>query len=185
MKALIIIIMGGVGDIRGAIVAALILGLVETTVARLIDPASHLPRPMPSLFLFFCSGRRVCSGGSRHEPRVDFKSLVWGAVLLLVAACVPLVANGYWMSVRWRSRCLPCWRQAGRCSRSDHYISLATAAFRCGGYLVGTGMSDYNGFWTMVVIAPVVGAVLAFLIGIATLRLSGVYFVIFTLGLAR
>ena len=32
-----------------------------------------------------------------------------------------------------------------------------------GGYLVGTGMSDYNmGFWTMVVIAPVVGAVLAF-----------------------
>ena len=31
----------------------------------------------------------------------------------------------------------------------------------------------------------VVGAVLAFLIGIATLRLSGVYFVIFTLGLAE
>ena len=42
MKALIIIIMGGVGDIRGAIVAALILGLVETTVARLIDPGLPL-----------------------------------------------------------------------------------------------------------------------------------------------
>jgi branched-chain amino acid transport system permease protein len=42
MKALIIIIMGGVGDIRGAIVAALILGLVETTVARLIDPGLTL-----------------------------------------------------------------------------------------------------------------------------------------------
>ena len=24
----------------------------------------------------------------------DFKSLIWGAVLLLLAACVPLVANG-------------------------------------------------------------------------------------------
>jgi branched-chain amino acid transport system permease protein len=47
-------------------------------------------------------------------------------------------------------------------------------------------MSDYNmGFWPMVAIAPIVGAVLAFLIGIATLRLSGVYFVIFTLGLAE
>jgi branched-chain amino acid transport system permease protein len=42
MKALIIIIMGGVGDIRGAIVAAVILGLVETTVARLIDPGLTL-----------------------------------------------------------------------------------------------------------------------------------------------
>lgn len=42
MKALIIIIMGGVGDIRGAIAAALILGLVETAVARLIDPGLTL-----------------------------------------------------------------------------------------------------------------------------------------------
>lgn len=42
MKALIIVIMGGVGDIRGAIIAALILGLVETTVATLIDPGLTL-----------------------------------------------------------------------------------------------------------------------------------------------
>lgn len=38
MKALIIVIMGGVGDVRGAVVAALILGLAETAVATLIDP---------------------------------------------------------------------------------------------------------------------------------------------------
>ena len=42
MKALIIVIMGGVGEIRGAIVAAAILGLVETTVATLIDPGLTL-----------------------------------------------------------------------------------------------------------------------------------------------
>jgi branched-chain amino acid transport system permease protein len=30
--------MGGVGDIRGAIVAALLLGLAETAVASLLDP---------------------------------------------------------------------------------------------------------------------------------------------------
>lgn len=42
MKALIIVIMGGVGDIRGAIVAALILGLAETAVATLIDPGLTL-----------------------------------------------------------------------------------------------------------------------------------------------
>jgi branched-chain amino acid transport system permease protein len=42
MKALIIVIMGGVGDIRGTIVAALILGVAETFVARLIDPGLTL-----------------------------------------------------------------------------------------------------------------------------------------------
>ncbi len=42
MKALIIVIMGGVGDIRGTIVAALILGITETAVARLIDPGLTL-----------------------------------------------------------------------------------------------------------------------------------------------
>lgn len=42
MKALIIVIMGGVGDMRGAIIAAGILGLVETGVATLIDPGLTL-----------------------------------------------------------------------------------------------------------------------------------------------
>lgn len=42
MKALIIVIMGGVGDIRGTIVAALILGIAETFVARVIDPGLTL-----------------------------------------------------------------------------------------------------------------------------------------------
>jgi len=38
MKALIIVIMGGVGDVRGAVLAALLLGLAETAVSSLIDP---------------------------------------------------------------------------------------------------------------------------------------------------
>ncbi|WP_417672005.1 branched-chain amino acid ABC transporter permease [Roseibium sp.] len=42
MKALIIVIMGGVGDIRGSIIAAILLGLVETAVATLIDPGLTL-----------------------------------------------------------------------------------------------------------------------------------------------
>ena len=42
MKALIIVIMGGVGDVRGAVVAAVILGLAETFVASVIDPGLTL-----------------------------------------------------------------------------------------------------------------------------------------------
>lgn len=42
LKALIIVIMGGVGDVRGTIIAALLLGVLETTVATLIDPGLTL-----------------------------------------------------------------------------------------------------------------------------------------------
>ena len=38
MKALIVVIMGGLGNIAGALVAGLMLGLAETAVARLVDP---------------------------------------------------------------------------------------------------------------------------------------------------
>jgi branched-chain amino acid transport system permease protein len=42
MKALVIVIMGGVSDIRGAIIASFILGLTETAVATFIDPGLTL-----------------------------------------------------------------------------------------------------------------------------------------------
>ena len=38
MKALIVVIMGGVGNMLGALVAGLLLGISETAVARLVDP---------------------------------------------------------------------------------------------------------------------------------------------------
>lgn len=42
MKALIVVIMGGVGNLPGALAAGLILGLVETLVASFIDPGLTL-----------------------------------------------------------------------------------------------------------------------------------------------
>jgi branched-chain amino acid transport system permease protein len=42
MKALIVVILGGVGNMLGALVAGLVLGLVETTVARMVDPGLTL-----------------------------------------------------------------------------------------------------------------------------------------------
>jgi branched-chain amino acid transport system permease protein len=42
MKALIVVIMGGVGNMLGALVAGLVLGLAETAVARLVDPGLTL-----------------------------------------------------------------------------------------------------------------------------------------------
>ena len=42
MKALIVVIMGGVGNMIGALAAGLLLGLAETAVARLFDPGLTL-----------------------------------------------------------------------------------------------------------------------------------------------
>jgi branched-chain amino acid transport system permease protein len=42
MKALVVVIMGGVGNVMGALVAGLLLGIVETAVARLVDPGLTL-----------------------------------------------------------------------------------------------------------------------------------------------
>jgi branched-chain amino acid transport system permease protein len=42
MKALIVVIMGGVGNMMGALLAGLLLGVVETAVARLADPGLTL-----------------------------------------------------------------------------------------------------------------------------------------------
>ncbi len=42
MKALIVVIMGGVGNLVGALAAGLLLGIAETFVARLVDPGLTL-----------------------------------------------------------------------------------------------------------------------------------------------
>lgn len=42
MKALIVVIMGGVGNVVGCVIAGLLLGLSETLVARLVDPGLTL-----------------------------------------------------------------------------------------------------------------------------------------------
>ena len=70
-------------------------------------------------------------------------------------------------------------------SGPTHYISLATAAFYGVGAYVVAGGIGVLAYPLLLVLAALVGALLAGLVGLATLRLSGVYFVIFTLGLAE
>ena len=117
-----------------------------------------------------------------------WQELIWAAVIAILAAFWPLVANVYWLGlgvdVMMYVALATSWALF---SGPTHYISLATAAFfGVGGFLVGSGMSDYQmSFWVMAAASAIVGAILAALIGLATLRLSGVYFVIFTLGLAE
>jgi len=116
------------------------------------------------------------------------QELLLAAMLVALAAFIPFMVNGYWLSIAVTAMMYIALATSWALfSGPTHYISLATGAFfGVGGYLVATGMSDYQlSFWLMAAIAPLVATILAALIGFATLRLSGVYFVIFTLGLAE
>ncbi len=118
----------------------------------------------------------------------DWQPLIIAGLLAAIAAAVPLVAGPYWLSIAVTAMMFIALAMSWALfSGPTHYISLATGAFfGIGGYMVGAGMSDYGqSFWLMAAAAPLVAAVLAALIGLATLRLSGMYFVIFTLGLAE
>jgi branched-chain amino acid transport system permease protein len=116
----------------------------------------------------------------------DWKNLGWGAALLIVAALLPLTNDGYLISlgvsIAMYTVLATSWALF---SGPTHYISLATAAFfGIGTYVMGSGI-EYINYWLLLPIAGLIGGVIAALVGLATLRLSGVYFVIFTLGLAE
>ena len=109
-----------------------------------------------------------------------------GFVALVLVGLLPFVDQGYYLSltvniVLYVVLCTAWTLFSG----PTHYISLATAAFYgLGTFAVALGI-DSLPFPLLVLIGAGVAALVAGLVGIATLRLSGVYFVIFTLGLAE
>lgn len=118
--------------------------------------------------------------------REEVRGLAIGAVLVALAAALPLFDKGFYLSISvnimlYAALCT-AWALF---SGPTHYVSLATAAFYgLGTYSVGLGI-DILPFPLLLAIAAAAGAVLAGLVGAATLRISGVYFVIFTFGLAE
>ena len=69
-------------------------------------------------------------------------------------------------------------------SGPTRYISLATVAFfGIGAYTVAV-LADVMPYPLVLVSAAAIGLVVSLLVGLATLRLAGIYFVIFTFGLA-
>ena len=70
-------------------------------------------------------------------------------------------------------------------SGPTRYVSLATVAFfGIGAYSVAV-LSEVLPYWAVLLIAAFIGLAVALIVGLATLRLAGVYFVIFTFGLAE
>ncbi len=112
--------------------------------------------------------------------------LAVAALLLVAASLLPLTGSGYWLtlgvSIAMFTVLATSWTLF---SGPTNYISLATAAFfGVGMYIVAAGLNHLP-YPVLIVVAAIVGAAFAMIVGLATLRISGVYFVIFTLGLAE
>lgn len=116
----------------------------------------------------------------------EARALLLIAALFALLACLPLLRHGYLLSlgvsVAMYTVLATSWALF---SGPTHYISLATAAFYgIGAYVVAAGVGAVP-YAVLVGLAGLAGAAVAALVGLTTLRLSGVYFVIFTLGLAE
>ncbi|MEW9616999.1 branched-chain amino acid ABC transporter permease [Shinella sp. S4-D37] len=73
----------------------------------------------------------------------------------------------------------------GLFSGPTRYVSLATVAFfGIGAYTVGV-FSETLPYPLVLLVAALIGLAVALVVGLSTLRLAGVYFVIFTFGLAE
>jgi branched-chain amino acid transport system permease protein len=70
-------------------------------------------------------------------------------------------------------------------SGPTRYVSLATVAFfGIGAYSVAL-LNEHISYWLILPCAALVGFVVSLVVGLATLRLAGIYFVIFSFGLAE
>lgn len=109
-----------------------------------------------------------------------------GVAALALLAIVPLVGSGYHIdlgiSLLYLSTLATAWALF---SGPTRYISLATAAFFGIGVYSTAVLTDLLPGPLVLVGAAVIGFTVALVVGLSTLRLSGMYFVIFSFGLSE
>lgn len=117
--------------------------------------------------------------------RTLFGLLVAGLVLAALAA-LPFFAGPYAVTLMIGMTGYVVLATAwGLFSGPTRYVSLATVAFfGIGAYTVGA-FSETLPYPLVLFVAAMIGLAVALVVGLSTLRLAGVYFVIFTFGLAE
>jgi branched-chain amino acid transport system permease protein len=111
---------------------------------------------------------------------------VGAATGVAVLACVPFLFGDYGLSFAINIMSYTVLATAWSLfSGPTRYVSLATVAFFGIGAYTTAVFAESLPWLAVLAIATVVGVVVAAIVGLATLRLSGVYFVIFSFGLAE
>jgi branched-chain amino acid transport system permease protein len=187
MKALIVVIMGGIGHVMGGLIAGLMLGTAEQLAAWRLDPGliNVISFAIFALVLLWRPQGLFGAprGGSTVRLRVPKETLALLALTALVVA--PGFVNTYWLSLLvYILTYVALATGWAFFSGPTRYVSLAASAFfGIGAYSVAVLAPDYS-YAAAVAAAVAISIVLAAFVGLATLRLSGMYFVIFTFGLA-
>ena len=114
------------------------------------------------------------------------RGLVLAAIPVAALAALPLVVDAYALSLSISLLQFIVLATAwGLFSGPTRYVSLATTAFfGIGAYTVAV-LGETLAWPLVLLTAAALGAALAVVVGLATLRLSGLHFVIFTFGLAE
>ncbi|MBR0712836.1 ABC transporter permease subunit [Bradyrhizobium liaoningense] len=113
---------------------------------------------------------------------------LWCVALVLGAAIIafPLYVNGYYLalgiSILYFTILATAWAMF---SGPTRYISLATVAFFGIGAYTAAVLGETWPWPAVLLAAAAIGALVAGITGLSTLRLSGIYFVIFSFGLAE
>ncbi len=118
--------------------------------------------------------------------RKTLLSAVAAIVVVAICAAVPLMVEGYHLALGINILSYVVLATAWALfSGPTRYISLASVAFfGIGAYTVGV-LGEVLPWPLVLLVAVAVGAVVALVVGLSTLRLSGMYFVIFSFGLAE
>ncbi len=118
--------------------------------------------------------------------RSEGLTLFTAAAAFAALAALPFVTEGFYLTLAVNMALYIALCTAWTLfSGPTHLVSLATAAFfGIGTYSVAIGI-EILPFPLLILCGGVAGALFAALVGAATLRVSGAYFVIFTLGLAE
>ncbi|MGD0421702.1 MAG: branched-chain amino acid ABC transporter permease [Xanthobacteraceae bacterium] len=129
--------------------------------------------------------QQVAGTGAGITAR-ERRNLLISAMGFIAVGFVPLVFGGYALqlaiSIAMYTALATSWLLF---SGPTNYIALSTAAFFGIGMYTVAGGIDLIPYPVLIAAAGVAGAALAALVGLATLRVAGVYFVIFSLGLAE
>jgi branched-subunit amino acid ABC-type transport system permease component len=188
VKALIVVVMGGIGHIIGGLIAAFILGLAETGAVLFIDPGltTIISFAIFSLVLLWRpQGLFSPSASTGSGRKVLTSKWTAAAVALLALLAAPQFMGTYWISLGVNILTFVALATGWAFfSGPTRYVSLAASAFYgIGAYAVAVLATDYS-YPVALLAGAGISAVLAAFVGLATLRLSGMYFVIFTFGLA-
>ena len=150
MKALIVIVMGGIGHVLGGLVAGLILGLAETMAALLLDPGLVtvinfaifsivlLWRPQGLFGGSAATGRSAALRIPKQAPGRRRRSRrCWS---------LPRFANAYWLSLAVNILTYMALATGWAFfSGATRYVSLAASAFfGVGAYAVAVLAPDYS-----------------------------------------